>query len=165
MTDSLVRKDMFGQTIGKGFMPDVHCPTGAPRESIVKITKAEPGGIGGQGLWRPAALGLRPSYESETMQRYLEGEFNPDGDGRQGRESLMARVHNWQIGREMSYWYPGVAPEEAVRRRLRHQQVHRLPDLHAGLQDHVDLGQGPGVHAVEQRRERSPTASTRWPGT
>jgi nitrate reductase alpha subunit len=79
MTDSLVRKDMFGQTIGKGFMPDVHCPTGAPRESIVKITKAEPGGIGGRGLWRPAALGLRPGYESEAMQRYLKGDFNPGG--------------------------------------------------------------------------------------
>jgi len=73
MTDSLVRKDMLGQTIGKGFMPDVHCPTGAPRESIVKITKAEPGGIGGQGLWRPAKLGLRPGYETDAMKRYLAG--------------------------------------------------------------------------------------------
>jgi nitrate reductase alpha subunit len=88
MTDSLVRKDMFGQTIGKGFMPDVHCPTGSPRESIVKITKAEPGGIGGQGLWRPAALGLRPGYENKTMQRYLKGEFNSDrtdGDDKEGK--------------------------------------------------------------------------------
>ena len=49
MTDSLVRKGLFGQGIGKGFLPDVHCPTGAPREAIVKITRAEPGGIGGQG--------------------------------------------------------------------------------------------------------------------
>jgi len=79
MTDSLVRKDMFGQTINKGFMPDVHCPTGSPRESIVKITKAEPGGIGAKGLWRPAALGLRPGYENKTMQSYLKGEFNPGG--------------------------------------------------------------------------------------
>jgi len=65
-------------------MPDVHCPTGAPREAVVKITKAEPGGIGGEGLWRPAALGLRPSYESPTMQRYLKGEFNPGGGGDKG---------------------------------------------------------------------------------
>ncbi len=85
MTDSLVRKDMFGQTIGKGFMPDVHCPTGSPRESIVKITKAEPGGLGGQGLWRPAALGLRPGYENKTMHSYLKGEFNPDGDDKGGK--------------------------------------------------------------------------------
>jgi nitrate reductase alpha subunit len=75
MTDSLVRKGLFGQGVGKGFLPDVHCPTGAPRESIVKITKAEPGGIGGKGLWRPAALGFRPRYETDEMRRYLAGEF------------------------------------------------------------------------------------------
>ena len=38
MTDSLVRKTMFGQGIGEGFMPDIHCPTGAPREAIVAKT-------------------------------------------------------------------------------------------------------------------------------
>ena len=75
MTDSLVRKGIAGQQIGKGFLPDVHCPTGAPRESIVKITRAEPGGIGAEGLWRPAAQGLRPSYEGEAMQKYLQGGF------------------------------------------------------------------------------------------
>jgi nitrate reductase / nitrite oxidoreductase, alpha subunit len=75
MTDSLVRKETFGQGIGTGFLPDVHCPTGAPREAFVKIARAEPGGINGQALWRPAALGLRPRYESEAMKRYLRGDF------------------------------------------------------------------------------------------
>jgi nitrate reductase / nitrite oxidoreductase, alpha subunit len=75
MTDSLVRKTMFGQAIGEGFMPDIHCPTGAPRESIVKITKAEPGGLEGKGLWRPATLGIRPRYESEAMNAYLAGNY------------------------------------------------------------------------------------------
>jgi len=75
MTDSLVRKELFGQAMGKGFLPDVHCPTGAPRESIVKITKAEPGGLDGRGLWRPAAEGVRPRYESATMTAYLAGDF------------------------------------------------------------------------------------------
>lgn len=83
MTDSLVRKGLFGQSIGKGFLPDVHCPTGAPREAIVKITKAEPGGIDGQKLWRPAALGIRPSYESTEMKSYLAGGF-VSGDARKG---------------------------------------------------------------------------------
>jgi nitrate reductase alpha subunit len=82
MTDSLVRKALYGQEVGKGFLPDVHCPTGAPRESIVKITRAEPGGFEGQGLWRPAALGLRPSYENEAMQRYLAGGFVAGGSER-----------------------------------------------------------------------------------
>ena len=75
MTDSLVRKELFGQVIGKGFVPDVHCPTGAPREAIVKITKAEAGGIDGKGLWRPARRGLRPRYESEALKKYLAGGF------------------------------------------------------------------------------------------
>lgn len=75
MTDSLVRKTMFGQGIGEGFMPDIHCPTGAPREAIVKLTRAEPGGLEAEGLWRPAALGIRPMYESEAMAHYLAGEF------------------------------------------------------------------------------------------
>jgi len=75
MTDSLVRKGLFGQGIGKGFLPDVHCPTGAPREAIVKITRAEPGGPGGKGLWRPVELGLRPTYESPPFRNYLAGGF------------------------------------------------------------------------------------------
>jgi nitrate reductase alpha subunit len=75
MTDSLVRKEVLGQSLGKGFLPDVHCPTGAPRESIVKITKAEAGGLDGNGLWRPAALGLRPRYENDAMKRYIQGGF------------------------------------------------------------------------------------------
>ena len=75
MTDSLVRKSFAGQTLGKGFLPEVHGPTGAPRESFVKITKMEDGGLGGEGLWRPAALGLRPRYESDVFRRYLEGGF------------------------------------------------------------------------------------------
>lgn len=85
MTDSLVRKDLFGQSVGKGFLPDVHCPTGAPREAVVKITRAEPGGFGGKGLWRPAALGLRPGYETPAMQLYLRGELG--GGSKEGGEA------------------------------------------------------------------------------
>lgn len=88
MTDSLVRKTMFGHEIGKGFMPDVHCPTGAPRESIVKITKAEPGGLDGKGLWRPAELGFRPRYENKAMKQYLQGSYiSTDKDKDQGGKS------------------------------------------------------------------------------
>nr|MBP9664997.1 molybdopterin-dependent oxidoreductase [Pyrinomonadaceae bacterium] len=75
MTDSLVRKGMFGQGMGKGFAADIHCPTGAPREAFVKITKAEPGGIGEEPLWRPVKLGIRPRNESDAMKKYLAGGF------------------------------------------------------------------------------------------
>jgi nitrate reductase alpha subunit len=75
MTDTLVRKGSFGQLIGKGFEPDIHSVCGAPKESIVKVTKAEPGGLDKKGLWRPAAMGYRPTYENEAMKRYMEGGY------------------------------------------------------------------------------------------
>jgi len=74
-TDSLVRKPAMGQTIGKGFEADVHCVVGAPKEAYVKVTKAENGGIGGVGLWRPAAMGIRPSYENQAYKAYLSGQY------------------------------------------------------------------------------------------
>ena len=93
MTDSLVRKNLMGQSIGKGFLPDVHCPTGAPRESIVRITRAEAGGIGGTGKWRPVEKGLRPRNENEALLRYLGGGYvttvtdgAPDGQGGDAKE-------------------------------------------------------------------------------
>ncbi|MHA2620761.1 MAG: molybdopterin-dependent oxidoreductase [bacterium JZ-2024 1] len=75
MTDSLTRKNYFGQVIGKGFEADVNCTVGAPKESFVKITRAEDGGMNGERLWRPAAMGFRPTYESEEFRKYLAGEF------------------------------------------------------------------------------------------
>lgn len=75
MTDTLIHKDAFGQVLAAGFAPDIHCPVGAPREAFVKIARAEPGGIGGRGRWRPVELGIRPTYEGEPMKRYLRGGF------------------------------------------------------------------------------------------
>lgn len=74
MTDSLARKEYFGQVIDKGFAPDINCSTGAPKESFVKIEKAEDGGVE-QALFRPAQMGLRVGYESDEMKRYLSGGF------------------------------------------------------------------------------------------
>ncbi len=75
LTDSLTRKNLMGQRVGQGFAPDVHCANGAPRESFVKITRAEPGGLGGEGKWGPVEKGIRPTQESESMKRFLAGEF------------------------------------------------------------------------------------------
>lgn len=75
MTETLVHKDMFGQSLMKGFLADVHCPVGAPREAFVKFTKVEAGGMGGVGLWRPAELGLRPTYASDAMKTYQVGGY------------------------------------------------------------------------------------------
>lgn len=75
LTDSLVRKDPFGQKLGKGFAPDIHCANGAPREGFVKIIKAENGGIGGKGAWEPTAKHIRPTYEDDKMKAFISGTF------------------------------------------------------------------------------------------
>jgi nitrate reductase alpha subunit len=75
LTDSMVRKNNMGQVAGQGFEADVYCANGAPKESFVKVSKAEDGGQGGTGIWRPAEKGLRPTYESDAMQQYLAGGF------------------------------------------------------------------------------------------
>lgn len=74
MTDSLVRKDPYGQTIGQGFAPDVHCTVGAPKEAVARFQRAEPAGYS-HPLWRPALMGLRPTYESQAMKMFLNGQF------------------------------------------------------------------------------------------
>lgn len=75
LTDSLVRKNNFGQGIDKGFEIDVHGATGAPREAFVKISFAEKGGIGGNGLWEGAENGMRPTYEDDDFTKFLKGGF------------------------------------------------------------------------------------------
>ena len=75
MTETLVHKGMYGQGIEKGFAADIHCPVGATREAFVKITKAELGGMNAVGMWRPAQLGFRPTYENKAMKEYLKGRF------------------------------------------------------------------------------------------
>ncbi|MGE0710434.1 MAG: molybdopterin-dependent oxidoreductase [Planctomycetota bacterium] len=75
MTDSLVVKDLLGQQMTQGFVPDVHCPTGAPREAFVRIVRAEPGGLEGKGVWRPAETGMRPTHESPRLKDFLAGKY------------------------------------------------------------------------------------------
>ncbi len=70
-----MRKDNFGQGIGKGFEIDVHGATGAPREAFVKISLAEKGGLEGVGLWEGAQKGMRPTYEDEDFKKFLKGGF------------------------------------------------------------------------------------------
>lgn len=75
MTDTLQAKAQFTQDMAQGFIPDVHCPTGAPREAMVRITRAEPGGLGGKGLWRGAELGMRPTYEHQLLKDFIAAKF------------------------------------------------------------------------------------------
>ncbi|OGK84809.1 MAG: molybdopterin oxidoreductase [Candidatus Rokubacteria bacterium GWC2_70_16] len=74
-TQGLVTRRNFSHEVTRGFQADVHCVTGAPREAMCRVLKAEDGGIGGKGLWRPVTLGLRPTNESAAMKQYLGGAF------------------------------------------------------------------------------------------
>ena len=74
-TSGLVTRKNFSHEVMKGFQADVHCVTGAPREAMCRVLKAEDGGIGGKGLWRPVSLGFRPTNESAAMKQYLGGGF------------------------------------------------------------------------------------------
>ncbi len=75
MTESLVRKVYGGQTIGEGYEVDVHAPNTCPKETLIKITKAEDGGIGGKGQWERATKGFAPGNENAAMKDYLSGKF------------------------------------------------------------------------------------------
>ena len=46
-----------------------------PKETLVRVTKAEDGGMGGKGVWAPATQGYSPDNESESMKRYLAGDL------------------------------------------------------------------------------------------
>jgi nitrate reductase alpha subunit len=86
LTDTMARKNLFGQGMGEGFAPDAHCANGAPKESFVKIEKAEDGAADGDGRWRPDEgfqdkLSIRPGYENSTMERYIAGDLVEDNSG------------------------------------------------------------------------------------
>jgi len=75
MSDDLVRKNAVGQGIGEGQGNDVYGVNTPYKEALVRLTKAEDGGIGGHGKWAPALTGLTPGDESDLMKRYLKGSF------------------------------------------------------------------------------------------
>lgn len=75
MTDDLVRKNAVGQVIGQGQGNDAYGVNTPYKEALVKLAKAEDGGLGGKGIWEPARTGLTPGNESEAMSAYLRGDY------------------------------------------------------------------------------------------
>jgi len=53
---------------------DNHAINTVPKETLVRVEKAESGGMEGQGIWTPASTGLTPGHESEFLTRYLSGD-------------------------------------------------------------------------------------------
>lgn len=74
-TDTLFHKAKVFMSFIFGGEADNHAVNTVPKETLVKVTKAEDGGLGGKGIWKPATLGLSPGGESEAMKRYLAGGY------------------------------------------------------------------------------------------
>ncbi len=72
-TDTLFHKQKTGMQFIFGGEADNHALNTVPKEALVKITKAEDGGIGGVGKWEPVGTGFTPGHENDFMQRYLSG--------------------------------------------------------------------------------------------
>jgi nitrate reductase alpha subunit len=74
-TDSLFHKAKVFQSFIFGGEADNHAVNTVPKETLVRVTKAEDGGLGGRGVWAPATTGLTPDNEDAFMKRYLAGDI------------------------------------------------------------------------------------------
>jgi nitrate reductase alpha subunit len=73
-TDSLPGKSANGLKFKWGFEIDHHAVNTVPKECLIRITKAEDGGIGARGPWEPVRTGFTPGQENEFMVKWLKGE-------------------------------------------------------------------------------------------
>ena len=72
-TDNLFHKQKTGMQFIFGGEADNHALNTVPKETLVKVTKAEDGGLNGQGPWEPTRTGFTPGHENDFMQRYILG--------------------------------------------------------------------------------------------
>jgi nitrate reductase alpha subunit len=72
-TDSLFHKQKTAMQFIFGGEADNHALNTVPKETLVKITKAEDGGLGGKGPWEPTRSGFTPGHETQFMLKYLGG--------------------------------------------------------------------------------------------
>jgi nitrate reductase alpha subunit len=72
-TDTLFHKKTGGMGFVFGFDVDNHAINTVPKETLIRISKAEDGGLGGKGLWKPAASGFGPASSSPQNLQYLAG--------------------------------------------------------------------------------------------
>jgi nitrate reductase alpha subunit len=74
-TDTMFHKKKAFMSLFFGGEGDNHAVNTVPKETLVKITKAEDGGLDGKGIWMPATTGFTPSGENTFMKKYLSGEL------------------------------------------------------------------------------------------
>jgi nitrate reductase / nitrite oxidoreductase, alpha subunit len=78
-TDTLFHKAKVFMSFIFGGEADNHAVNTVPKECLVRITKAEDGGLGGRGPWLPGQTGMSPGAENEVMKQYLAGGFLSPG--------------------------------------------------------------------------------------
>ncbi len=74
-TDTLFHKKTGSMAFTFGFDVDNHAINTVPKETLIRITKAEDGGLGGVGVWKPATSGYSPGEDTPQNQRYLTGGY------------------------------------------------------------------------------------------
>ncbi|HWP31145.1 MAG TPA: molybdopterin-dependent oxidoreductase [Fimbriimonadales bacterium] len=74
-TDTLFHKSKIGTEFIFGGEADNHALNTVPKETLVKISKAEPGGLDGKGEWEFGRSGFTPRAENDFMQKYLSGKL------------------------------------------------------------------------------------------
>ena len=74
-TDTLFHKKAGAMGFVFGFDVDNHAINTVPKEVLVRITKAEDGGLDGNGAWVRGGRGYAPGAENDTMRRYVAGEL------------------------------------------------------------------------------------------
>jgi nitrate reductase alpha subunit len=72
-TDTLFHKKKVFMGFMYGGEADNHVVNTVPKETLVRITKAEDGGLGAKGVWEPARTGFTPANESKFMKLYIKG--------------------------------------------------------------------------------------------
>jgi nitrate reductase alpha subunit len=60
---------------------DNHAVNTVPKECLIRVTKAEDGGLGGRGPWKPGLNGMAPGAENDKMKKYIAGNFSGKGEG------------------------------------------------------------------------------------
>jgi nitrate reductase alpha subunit len=74
-TDTLFHKKTGTMAFVYGADVDNHAINTVPKETLIRITKAEAGGLGGVGVWKPGQSGYSPGETTPQSQLYLAGKF------------------------------------------------------------------------------------------
>jgi nitrate reductase alpha subunit len=74
-TDTLFHKAKVRMAFLFGGEADNHAVNTVPKETLVKVVKAEDGGPGGKGPWEPATTGYAPTNETPQNRQYLAGGY------------------------------------------------------------------------------------------